>query len=168
MTSPRPRLRSRPLPWLRHRLFALGAGVVLGGVLGGCKKERPVPPTQAPAERSAPAQVEGANFELVVLNASPEQRVVDIQVHLDGRLEVDETFSSEGDPLIQGPPPHRRFQFRLTPGSHTLKATSRAGGATLERRFEVTERHWALLGYAYGTAPGTFAWQLQATPLLFE
>ncbi len=127
-----------------------------------------MPPSQATPEQRPPAQVEGANFELVVLNASPERRAVDIQVYLDGRLEVDQTFSSEGDLLIQGIPPHQRFQFRLAPGLHTLKDTSRAGGATLERRFEVTERHWALLGYAYGTGPHTFAWQLQATPILFE
>ena len=159
---------SRPLRWILRRTFALGASVLLCGVLGGCEKERPVPPSQATPEPRAPAQVEGANFELVVLNASPERRAVDIQVHLDGRLEVDQTFSSEGDPLIQGPPPHRRFQFRLAPGPHTLEATSRAGGATLERRFDLTDRHWALLGYAYGTGPHTFAWQLQATPILFE
>lgn len=126
-----------------------------------------MPPAPVSPQAPAPAQLEGANFELVVLNASPELRAVDIQVQLDGRPAVDETFSSEGNPLVQGIPPHRRFQFKLAPGPHTLKATSRAGGATLERRFEVTDRHWALLGYAYGT-PHAFAWQLQSTPLLFE
>jgi hypothetical protein len=148
-----------PPPSRPRRTLSACAAVVLCGLLGGCKKERPVSPS--------PAQAEGASFELVVLNASRERPSVDIQVLIDGKLEVDQTFSSEPDPLVQGIPPHRRFQLELTPGLHTLKATSRAGGTTLEQRFEVTGRTWALLGYAY-EAPHRFAWQLQRTPILFQ
>lgn len=116
------------------------------------------------------------NFELIVLNASQHHKPLDIQVHIDGRLAVDEAFSSEAPASspIMGIPPHKRFQFQLTPGSHSLRATSKTAATSREERFDIADKHWALVGYDYwsdgGTrpAPGQFEFQIQSTPIRFQ
>ena len=117
-----------------------------------------------------------ANFVLIVLSASQTVRNVDIQVHIDGKRVVDEAFSSEAKEAPRlSIPPHKAFQFRLAPGTHTLTASTTAGKASLEERFELTaDKRWALLGYesSSGTASqppsGRFTLTLQDTPIYFQ
>jgi hypothetical protein len=152
---------------LTRELVRVAAAAV---VLTGCP-ERAVPTRAKPQTE----EVENANFVLYVLNSSRKSKDVDIQVFVDGKLEVDKSFSSEPQgPVLIHLPPHEVFRFRLAPGSHTLKASSSAGAATLEQHFEIKDKHWALIGYEYwaGTGhpppPGQFEFTIQETPIRFQ
>lgn len=83
------------------------------------------------------------NFVLSVSNQSFEIDSVDIIVTIDGQPVIDEDFAVEDQHNW------KQFTFRLDPGRHTLTARSQRGGAELERTFEVTGEHWAVINYWY-------------------
>jgi hypothetical protein len=115
-----------------------------------------------------------ANFVLFVLNSSQSSRNVGIQVHIDGKLEIDETFSSEKGKPNSSIARHKVFYFRLPPGTHTLKASLASGGSTLEERVELNGKRWALLMYGDESTPPSqppphpFKMTIQDTPIYFE
>jgi len=141
------------------------------GLLGACRKEAaPV----APLEASRPEPPD-ANLVLFVVNANQSSPKVDIQVHIDGKLEINGTFSSEKEEPPTGIARHKVFHFRLSPGTHTLKAALASGGSSLEERVELhNAKRWALLMYgdesipAAQSAPASFKFTIQDTPIYFE
>jgi hypothetical protein len=140
------------------------------GLLGACRKESA---PAAPFDAGRP-EMPDANFVLFVINASQSSRNVDIQVHIDGKLQINETFSSEQEEPKISISRHKVFYFRLPPGTHTLKASLASGGGILEERVELNGKRWALLMYGDESAPPSqpppqpFKLTIQDTPIYFE
>lgn len=119
-----------------------------------------------------PRQDSDVNFVLHVLSSSKVDSI-DIKVYIDGRLEIDDNFESEGSSLISIIP-HKTFRFQLERGTHVIKAVSNAGEATLEEPFEIVDEHWAIVGYEYWsgtgseTPPKQFEFVFQDDPIRFQ
>ncbi len=96
----------------------------------------------APAAR-APAYA----VVLYVANQSFHVNPVDVKVTVDGETAVEGVFYAK--PGTEW----RRYELRLAPGWHTLRATSRKGAAAYKGVFNLTGNRWAGLAYRY--APPT-------------
>jgi hypothetical protein len=83
------------------------------------------------------------NLTLYVSNQSSEIDPVDIEILIDGEVVIDRDFAVEGGHNWSG------VVLRLLPGTHTLLIRSHKGKASMERSFEVTGRHWAVINYWY-------------------
>lgn len=109
------------------------------------------------------------NLVLYVSNQSYAITPVDITVHIDGKMAIQNDFDVGGQ--------HRWVQhvFRVTPGEHTLKVVSRKGKASLETRFDLKDKHWAVVYYGYypkatggtGPTPKSFSFQIEDKPIGF-
>jgi hypothetical protein len=110
-------------------------------------------------EKKEPAGT--ANVVLYVSNQSFEQSSVDIAIELDGRVAVDGDFAVEDQ--------HNWVEYRLelTPGRHTLSATSDAGGASLTRSFVVRGSTWAVVNYWCCDDRPHFTFDVSRTPVAF-
>lgn len=125
--------------------------VTLAGafIVALCHCPGPVPPSPRMAEDSA-------TLVLLVLNASPTQSAVDIEVFLDDQQVVSDTFTANARDLDRPSiPPHKTYYLTPAKGLHTLRATSRARAARLERTVRIEGKHWALIGYEYSSSGAT-------------
>lgn len=147
--------------------------VVLGLTisLSGCSMSPvPTPPseTEPGPGVGTPEAAEDANFVLYVSNQSFDRSPVDITVTVDDETVVD------GDFAVGDQHDWKRYAITLSPGRHTLVATSIHGEATFEHTFETDGDHWAAVEYWYATgADGTpsgpqFSWLMQDTPIQFQ
>lgn len=161
-------------------------------LLSGCAGAAPAAPASEPLSTAIPSHpaspssptpvateeaMHDTSLVIHLLNASRTRSPVDIQLFLDGELVADEQLVSghllpaeEPMPSIT---PHLTYDFPLERGSHSLRALSRAGEAIFDTTVEISGRHWALLGYEYGTAEEgeqekRFTFIFQSEPILFQ
>jgi diguanylate cyclase (GGDEF)-like protein len=81
------------------------------------------------------------DFTLIVSNMCSRSFPVDITIHIDGELFVDDIFETG----IQNT--WKPFHFNLTRGSHTIQAKSSKGNASLIEEFKIKSEHWASIEY---------------------
>lgn len=111
---------------------------------------------------------EAANFSLYVSNQSFAIDPVDIEILIDGEPAV------TGDFFVEGQHNWHKFHFELAPGEHTLTAKSVTGDVDLERTFEVTDRHWAVVDFwyypdsHYEPTPPSLSFHIQDEPIYFQ
>jgi hypothetical protein len=148
--------------------------VVVAGLLSvSCRPTQEAVPTTVPILKPTEG-VEPPNFILHVLNVSQKRESIDIVIYIDGDLEISDTFDSGGSDLIISIPPRKTYRFRLTEGVHTIKAVSAIGEASLEEQFEISDTHWAILGYEYfsgfgsETPPKHFQFFITDEPIYFQ
>ncbi len=142
----------------RHCCRVVGkAGLVIGlaglALLSGCRKKQAEPRWNDFPDSNVYVLEDSkwrasydkeANCILLVSNQSSHVDPVDIKVSMDGAVAVDKNFSVDG----KFPQPNwKRFKFWLPRGTHKLSVTSVKGKATLEKEFEIKEKHWAALTY---------------------
>ena len=78
---------------------------------------------------------------LYVANQSFDVNPVDIKITIDGKTVAKGTFyAGEGHSW-------RRYDVRLAPGRHVLRAMTRKGAAALKREFDVAGPRWAAVAY---------------------
>jgi hypothetical protein len=78
---------------------------------------------------------------LYVANQSVDVNPVDIKVTVDGvTVAAGAFYAGYGRSW-------RRYDVRLAPGRHVLRAMTRKGGAALKREFTVTGARWAAVAY---------------------
>lgn len=102
----------------------------------GCK-DKPLPPPESKLLDP------NGSFTLYVSNQSFAIRPVDIQVEIDGEVVVREYF------YVGDQHNWKAFKVSLSPGQHQLKASSVKGNTELSTEFDVTDEHWAVVGYWY-------------------
>ena len=115
------------------------------------------------AQEELLAQATNGNFVLYVSNQSFDLSPVDITVCIDGQKAVSSDF------LVGTAHNWIAHRFRLSPGTHTIKASSEKGAVQLEKEIEIKDKHWAVINFVY-TAKGAkkqFFFRIQATPLAF-
>ena len=119
----------------------------------------------SPVAQGRPAleQAKDGNFTLYVSNQSFERDNVDITVLIDGRAAVAADFAV-GDQ-------HNwiEFRFRLEDGQHALRVDSLDGDATLERRFVVKGKRWAIVDYwcCDDVSDPRFTFRVSSQPIAF-
>ena len=92
-----------------------------------------------------------SSTENFILHVATEG-TADIQVWIDGKSAVHAKFdkkgSSDGINMAMSVPSYQIFKFRLTPGTHQLKAREITHKEKFEINFDVTqERQWGLVYY---------------------
>ncbi|MCK9555939.1 hypothetical protein M0R36_09035 [bacterium] len=115
-----------------------------------------------------------ANFILYISNQSFDVNPVDIKIYIDGKLVVNQDFDVTGNRV----PQHnwQKFEFNLSIGSHRLFVSSKKGDATLEKEFEISKKHWAVVDYWYypkvtggaGPTPKSFSFHIQDEQIRFK
>lgn len=78
------------------------------------------------------------NFILTINSLNHRMNPVDVTVHVDDALLIDEEFSADV----------RQFEFILPKGAHKILVKSEKGQARVEKQFEITNIHWANIQYA--------------------
>ncbi|HTE50011.1 MAG TPA: hypothetical protein VK698_04005 [Kofleriaceae bacterium] len=112
-------------------------GLALLASAPGCSDSEEAPRQVLPVSTSP-------NFVLYVSNQSFDLDPVDIEVRLDGELAV------EGDFLVEGQHSWHTFDFELAPGSHELRAVTRAGETVLSETVEIADRErYGVLDFWY-------------------
>ena len=114
------------------------------------------------------------NFILYISNQSFAVNPVDIQVFVDGKKVIDQTFDVKGKRVAQ----HNwiPFQFKASPGSYRLRVESKKGKALLKTTFEIQDKNWAVIDYwnypkvtgGAGPTPPKFTFNIQDKPIGFE
>lgn len=108
------------------------------------------------------------NFILYVSNQTFEISPVDIKILIDGRWAIQENFE------VGNQHNWKQFQFQLSKGKHLIKAESVKGEAVLEKEFEITDKHWAVLDYwvdikaARYPVPKYFTFNFTDKPVMFR
>jgi hypothetical protein len=104
---------------------------------------------------------EEGNFILYVSDQSAVITPVDIQVHIDNHLAVDDTFVAEDF--------HNwiEYRFQLEQGRHTITAISKKGNAVLEEDFEVVGTHWAVIDF-WSDPKKHFSFDIKDEPIYFD
>ncbi|KPJ97877.1 MAG: hypothetical protein AMK71_12315 [Nitrospira bacterium SG8_35_4] len=106
---------------------------------------------QQNSRRIVSSENKNSNFTLIVSNMCSTNCPVDIKIHIDGELVVDDTFETG---LQNGWKP---FHFKLAGGKHSIKAKSVKGKATLMQEFEIRKDHWASMEYRKDNESGSAA-----------
>lgn len=123
-------------------------------------------PAEPAGPRQIPQRVEGGNFTIYVSNQSFAIDPVDIDVY------VDDTLVVVGDFEVGSQHSWYDFEFALTPGTHTLRAVTRAGKAELEETFEIAGKRYGVLDFWYypdgETTPRQFSFDLYDQPPAFD
>jgi hypothetical protein len=121
-----------------------------------------------PAAGAKLDQTPDGNVVLYVSNQSSALTPVDVKVTIDGRAAVDESFDQAGGHNW------KKFVFALAKGPHELKVVSVKGEAALTQKFEVKDKHWAVLDYWHDPraaggagAKKQFTFRIQDTPIYF-
>jgi hypothetical protein len=130
------------------------------------------PPPAVPGSMNAapPARPDEPRFTLLVSNQSSALPQVDIQVRIDERLVVDDTFTLGSGHTV------KRYELQLPRGAHELRATAHRGAATYAGSIEVQAELWGALLFwrsPKGAAASTeqapaFTFQLQDSPIRFR
>jgi hypothetical protein len=108
--------------------------LVLAIILGGCVRSTKPQFTQ---ETDQP----DANFILYVSNQSFEESRVDISVIIDGKTVVSDFFPVKNHHYW------KIYSLQLPLGSHQLSVKADNGTYKLERPFEISSKHWALISF---------------------
>jgi diguanylate cyclase (GGDEF)-like protein len=101
------------------------------------------------SKRIARSENKNSNFTLIVSNMCSTNGPVDMKIHIDGELAVDDTF----DTGLQNA--WKPFHFKLAAGKHDIKAKSVKGRATLIQEFEIKKDHWASIEYRQDDESGS-------------
>jgi hypothetical protein len=107
-------------------------------------------------------------FTLYVSNQSFDLDPVDIDVEIDGALQV------TGDFRVEGQHTWVKFDFDLAPGSHAITARTVAGDVVHDETFAMDDRKWAVINFWYYAAgspeptPPQFSWTLLDEPPAFQ
>lgn len=114
------------------------------------------------------------NFILYVSNQSFDENPVDITVHIDGKKAIEGDFDVTGKRIAQ----HNwiMHRFDLAPGRHRLSVKSKKGKASLDKEFEISDKHWAVIDYWYyptlrggaGPTPRHLSFMIQDSPIGFQ
>ncbi len=117
-------------------------------------------------------QNNNGNFILYVANQSFAVNPVDIKVYINGQVAIDQDFD-----IGKEFPQHNwiKFQYSLPKGTYQLKVESIKGKATLETKFEIIAKHWAVIDYWYypeitggaGPTPRQFIFNIEDEPIGF-
>ena len=86
---------------------------------------------------------ENANFILYVSNQSFDKSKIDISVTVDGNMIVNDKFRVKNQHYW------KIYSIRLSQGVHTLIAAADKGKYKIEKQFEITKTHWAVLDFWY-------------------
>jgi hypothetical protein len=137
--------------------LALRVGAVLG-TLTSCSKPSENVPMSGPLD---------AKLNLLVSNQSAAISEVDIQVSIDGRRVVDDSFAAGAGHDA------KRYELPLTSGKHEIHASTRKGTAQYDGAIDLQKEHWGALFYWYQPGePGrpdaqakSFTFDLQDTPM---
>jgi hypothetical protein len=82
-----------------------------------------------------------ANFILYVSNQSLEKPEVDISVIIDEKMVVSDFF------LVKNQHYWKIYSLRLPLGNHQLSVKADNGTYKLERSFDITNKHWAVISF---------------------
>jgi hypothetical protein len=82
-----------------------------------------------------------ANFILYVSNQSFEKPEVDISVIIDGETVVNDLFQ------VKNKHYWKTYSLKLPLGNHQLSVKADNGTYKLERSFEITNKHWAVISF---------------------
>jgi hypothetical protein len=118
-------------------------------------------------EAAPPAKPDDPRLTLLVSNQSSTVPQVDIQVRIDGRRVVDDTFALGSGHTV------KRYEFLLSKGAHELRATAHRGAATYEGSIEMQAEVWGALFFWRSAKEGAsaseqqpaFTFELQDTPI---
>ena len=111
---------------------------------------------------------ENGNFTLYVSNQSFAISDVDIQIKIDGKIVVSRYFNVGNQHNWKG------FTFSLAKGEHTLEAHSDQENVTLEKKFNITDEHWAVVDFwyypssHYEPTPKHFSFNIKDEPIYFD
>lgn len=130
-----------------HILVVLILIIIIGGLVIFLN-QREKSPTLMTSPATELPQDQNGNFILYVSNQSPAIDPVDIKILIDGEVVVEQEFHHGG-----GHKNWKKLQFSLSKGEYTIYAISLKGEAKLEQQFEVTDKHWAAVGYSYYPLP---------------
>jgi hypothetical protein len=95
--------------------------------------------TTAPVEAASPAKSDEPRLTLLVSNQSSTLPKVDIQVLIDGRRVVDDTFALGMGHSV------KRYELHLSTGHHDLRATANGGTATYDGSIDMQGERWGAL-----------------------
>jgi hypothetical protein len=120
-----------------------------------------------PVEAAPPASPNDPRFTLLVSNQSSSVPQVDIQVRIDGRRVVDDTFVLGSGHTV------KRYEFQLSKGAHQLRATAHGGAATYEGSIDMQAELWGALFFWRSPKVGAsateqqpaFSFEVQNTPI---
>ena len=127
-------------------------------------------PISQPGNAQTLPQDPNGNFVLYVSNQSFDEDPVDITVHIDGKKAVEADFH------VGNQHSWIKHRFNLPPGRHRLAAKSRTGKASLDKVFDISDKHWAVIDYWYypklrggsGPTPRKFSFLIQDSPIGFD
>lgn len=143
-------------------------------VLAASKKETPEKHREQPAhepprptEAPPPASPDDPRFTLLVSNQSSVLPRVDIQLRIDGRRVVDDTFALGMGHTV------KTYEFQLTKGRHQLQATAHDGAATYQAAIDIQAELWGALLFWRSPQAGAggseqrpaFSFQTQDSPI---
>jgi hypothetical protein len=137
------------------------------------EKNHPQAPHQGapePVQAASPANPGDPRFTLLVSNQSSALPQIDIQVQIDGRPVVDETFALGSGHTV------KRYELQLARGAHELRATAHRGAASYEGSIHMQAELWGALlfwrspkeGSTASEQPPAFTFQLQDSPIRFR
>ena len=158
------------------------AAVIAAGCAKGAETTRANPTPAAPtaavsagsphqaaleAAEAAPPDPNEARLTLLVSNQSSTVPQVDIQVRIDGRAVVDETFALGSGHTA------KRYELQLSKGAHQLQATAHHGAATYAGSIDVPAERWGALlfwrspqaGASASEQQPAFTFDLQDSPI---
>lgn len=121
----------------------------------------------APLAAASPANPDEPRLTLLVSNQSSTLPKVDIQVLVDGRRVVDDTFALGMGHSV------RRYELHLSTGRHDLRAIANGGTATYDGSIDMQGERWgALLFWRRPTEGGSaseqrpaFTFDVQDSPI---
>jgi hypothetical protein len=120
---------------------------------------------------TTPTDTPEPNLVLLVTNQSFDNPLVDITVAIDGNQVVSQDFA------VGNQHNFKVLELCLPKGSHTLKADSVTGEASMTKAFELPSKRWILLWYdfnekrmkeGYINADKAFGLQVQDEPIGIE
>jgi hypothetical protein len=141
----------------------IAAGIFAAALLVGCRENAGEAAVLMPQDPNG-------NFVLYLSNQSFAISPVDMAVYIDGTKAIQENFE------VKNQHHYVAYTYRLAQGSHTIRVVSSKGGATLEKTFEIKNKHWATVFYWYypdtrgGSAPTprSFTFVVKDEPIGFE
>ena len=146
-------------------VLATGAKTTAPGASEVSPARAPQPYVPEPVEAPPPAHDGDPPLTLLVSNQSASVREVDIQVRIDGRRLVDDTFSLDMGHTV------KRYTFQLAKGPHELRATADGGAAHYEGSIDMQAERWGALFFwrspksGAGEQPPAFTFELQDSPI---
>lgn len=100
-------------------------------------------------------------FHLYVSNQSFDIDTVDIQVYIDDRQVVCDTFRVEAQHTWV------LFELMVDPGEHTIRAMGRGGDVELTEEVDIPGERWGLVQFWTEEGRTFFTYGMQDQPILF-